>query len=209
MSFETHFFPFWERTKNVSRDTSDFNIDFLMGTIKCLLCFKTDVFHSRKISSMRRWTINSDGVAHLFDISSVVKVVLLAMCFLVFSFCLVGCDSRWDLSLSDNDSVLFNTCNQIQLSIYVSSVSPQSSFRLHSSFAESFSPKLKLLFATFDRRVICTTIQEHQRLHQHRVVDTLFRHSNNFLTVYSIGWTSTFSSCMTRMTRLPLHGVSC
>ena len=37
-------------------------------------------------------------------------------------------------------------------------------------------------FATFDRRVICATIQENQRLRQRRVVDTVFRHSNNFLT---------------------------
>ena len=82
----------------------------------------------------RRWAIDSDGVARLVEISSAVKIVLLAMCFLVFAFCLV----RWDLSLSDNDSVLFGTCNKVQLSIYVSSVFPQSGFRLHSSFAEIF-----------------------------------------------------------------------
>ena len=58
---------------------------------------------------------------------------------LVFAFCLVGCNTRWDLSLSDNDSALFGTCNQVQLLIYVSSVFPQSGFRLHSSFAEIFS----------------------------------------------------------------------
>ena len=38
------------------------------------------------------------------------------------------------LSLSDNDSVLFGTCNQVQLTIYVSSAFPQSGFRLHPSF---------------------------------------------------------------------------
>ena len=60
--------------------------------------------------------------------------------FVVFAFCLVVCNTRWDLSLSDNDSVLFGTCNhEVQLSIYVSSVYPQSGFRLHSSFAEIFS----------------------------------------------------------------------
>ena len=59
--------------------------------------------------------------------------------FVVFAFCLVVCNTRWDLSLSDNDSVLFGTCNQVQLSIYVSSVYPQSGFRLHVSFAEIFS----------------------------------------------------------------------
>ena len=62
------------------------------------------------------------------------------MCSLVFAFCLVGCYSRWDLSLSDNDSVLFGTCNQVQPSIYISSVFPQSGFRLHSCFAEDFPP---------------------------------------------------------------------
>ena len=104
------------------------------------------------------------------------------MCFLVFAFCLVGCYSRRDLSLSDNDSVLFGTCSQVQLSIYVSCVFPQSSIRLHSGFAEDFSPNRSGFFATFDRRVICTTIQEHQRLRQRRMVDTVFRHSDNFLT---------------------------
>ena len=34
--------------------------------------------------------------------------------------------------------MLFGTCNQVQLSIYFSGVLPQSGFRLHSSFAESF-----------------------------------------------------------------------
>ena len=52
--------------------------------------------------------------------------------FVVFAFCLVVCNTRWDLSLSDNDSVLFGTCNQVQLSIYFSSVFPQSGFWLHS-----------------------------------------------------------------------------
>ena len=61
------------------------------------------------------------------------------MCFLVFGFCLVGCISRWDLSLSDNNSVPFGTYHQVQLLIYLSSVFPQSGFRLHSSFAEIFS----------------------------------------------------------------------
>ena len=75
----------------------------------------------------------------LVEISSVVKVVLLAICFLVFAFCLVGCNLRWDLSLSDNDSGPFGTYHQVQLLIYLSSVFPQSGFRLHLSFAEIFS----------------------------------------------------------------------
>ena len=41
----------------------------------------TQAIHSRKLSSTRRWAIDSDGVARLDEISSVVKVVLLAMCF--------------------------------------------------------------------------------------------------------------------------------
>ena len=39
----------------------------------------------------------------------------------------------------DNDSVPFGTYHQVQLLIYLSSVFPQSSFRLHLSFAEIFS----------------------------------------------------------------------
>ena len=39
----------------------------------------------------------------------------------------------------DNDSVPFGTYHQVQLLIYLSSVFPQSGFRLHSSFAEIFS----------------------------------------------------------------------
>ena len=40
MSFETQFFPFWERTKNVLWDTNDFNIDSLMGTKKMSTVFR-------------------------------------------------------------------------------------------------------------------------------------------------------------------------
>ena len=50
---------------------------------------ETHVFHSRELSSTRTWAIDSDGVARLVEISSVVKEVLLAKCFLVFAFCLV------------------------------------------------------------------------------------------------------------------------
>ena len=49
MSFETHFFPFWERTKNVLRDTNDFNvIDSLMKTKK-----KSAVFGNSCLSQSR------------------------------------------------------------------------------------------------------------------------------------------------------------
>ena len=66
---------------------------------KCLLSFETHVFHSRELSTTRRWAIDSEGLARLVEISSVVKIVLLAMSFSVFAFGLVGCNSRWDLSL--------------------------------------------------------------------------------------------------------------
>ena len=78
--------------------------------------------------------------------------------------------------------MLFGICSQVQLSIYVSCAFLQSGFRLHSGFAKDFPPNRSGFFAISDRRVICTTIQEHQWLRQRRVVDTVFRHSNNFLT---------------------------
>ena len=72
--------------------------------------------------------------------SAVIKVVTChVLRFMVFAFCLAVCNSRWDLSLSDNDSALFGTYHQVQVLIYLSSVFPQSGFRLHSSFAEIFS----------------------------------------------------------------------
>ena len=73
-----------------------------------------------------------DGVAHLVEISSVVKVFT---CHALLGFWLLSC---WvqvkvrSLSFSDNDSVLFGTCNQVKLSIYVSIVFSQSGFRFHS-----------------------------------------------------------------------------
>ena len=85
------------------------------------------------------------------------------------------------LSESLNDSVLFGTCNQVQLSIYVSSVFSPMRFSASLRLCGGFSAEPKLLFTTFDRRVICTTIQKHQRLRQRRVVDTVFRHLNNFI----------------------------
>ena len=56
-------------------------------------------------------------------------------CHVPLGFCLRSCWVQFkvrSLSFSDNDSVLFGTCNQLQLSIYVSSVFPQSGFRPHS-----------------------------------------------------------------------------
>ena len=40
MSLETHFFPFWEQTKNVLWATNGFNIDSLMGTKKMSAVFQ-------------------------------------------------------------------------------------------------------------------------------------------------------------------------
>ena len=40
MSFETHFFPKWELTKNYLRDSNEFNTDSLLGTKKMSLVRK-------------------------------------------------------------------------------------------------------------------------------------------------------------------------
>ena len=87
MSFETHFFPFWERTKNVLRDTNEFNIDSLMGTKKMSavsrnLCLsQSGVIVDAKVSDQhRRYCAPCRNI-----MTSVVTVVLLAMCFLVFA----------------------------------------------------------------------------------------------------------------------------
>ena len=56
-------------------------------------------------------------------------------CHVPLGFCLRSCWVQFkvrSLSFSDNDSVLFGTCNQVQLSIYFSSVFHQSGFWLHS-----------------------------------------------------------------------------
>ena len=115
--------------------------------------------------------------------STVIKVVLLAMCFLVLAFCLVGCYSRWDLSLSDNDSVCYlapaaRYSSQFTFHVFF----PKAVFGFTQALRRIFRRTEVGFFVTFDRRVICTTIREHQRLRQRRVVDTVFRHSNNFLT---------------------------
>ena len=46
---------------------------------KCLLCFKVHVFHSRELSSTRRWAIGSDGVARLGEISLFLIMILCAI----------------------------------------------------------------------------------------------------------------------------------
>ena len=51
------FFPFWERTKNVLRDTNDFNIDSLMGTKKMSALFRNSqsgVIVDAKVSDRQR-----------------------------------------------------------------------------------------------------------------------------------------------------------
>ena len=122
MSFETHFFPFWERTKNVLRHTRK----------KCLLfrnsCLsQTGVIDDTKVSDRQRRCCapcrNIIGCKSSFT------------CHVPLGFCLRSCWVQFKvrfLSFSDNNSVLFGTCNQVQLSIYVSSAFPQSGFRLHS-----------------------------------------------------------------------------
>ena len=182
MSFETHFFPFWERTKNVSRDTNDFNIDSLMGKKKMSAVFRNSclsqsgVIVDTKVSDRQRRCCapcrNVIGYKSSFT------------CHVLLGSCLLSCWVLFKvrLSLSDNDSVLFGTCSQVQLSIYVSCVFPQSGFRLHSGFAKDFPPDRSGCLPHLIVEWSVQTIQEHQRLCQRRVVDTVFRHSNNFLT---------------------------
>ena len=124
--------------QNVLWDTNDFNIDSLMGTKKMSTVFRNSclsqsgVIVDAKVSDrQRRCCAPCRNVIGY-------KSSLLPMCFLVLTFYLVGCYSRWELPPSDNDSVLFGTCSQVQLSIYVSCVFPQSGFPLHSGFAEDF-----------------------------------------------------------------------
>ena len=109
MYFETHLFPFWERTKNVLRHTNECNIDSLMGKKKMSAVFRNSCLSQSggiddaKVSDRQR------------------------------RCCWVQFKGR-SLSFSDNDSVLFGICNQVQLSIYFSSVFPQSGFWLFREF---------------------------------------------------------------------------
>ena len=48
----------------------------------------------KKTKKIRLIAVYSDGVARLVEMSSVIKVVLLAMCVFVLAFCLVGCYLR-------------------------------------------------------------------------------------------------------------------
>ena len=59
---------------------------------------------------------------------------------------------------------------------------PKAVFRFTQALRRIFGTSEVGFFVTFDRRVICTTIQEHQRLRQRSVADTVFRHSKNVLT---------------------------
>ena len=122
-SFETHFFRFQERTKNVLRDTNEANIDSLMGTKEMSAVFRNSCFSQSgvivdaKVSDRQRRCCAPSRNIIGYKSSFTCHVLR----FVVFAFCLVVCNTRWDLS------------------IYVSSVYPQSGFRLHSSFAEIFS----------------------------------------------------------------------
>ena len=105
-----------------------FKVNKLSVSLFIHLCFETHVFHSRELSSTRRWAIDSDRVAHLVEISSAVKVFT---CHALLGFWLLSC---WvqvkvrSLSFSDNDSALFGTCNQVKLSIYVHLFFPKAVF---------------------------------------------------------------------------------
>ena len=62
MPFEMHFFPFWQRTKNVSRDTNEFDIDSLMEREKMSAVFRNSclsqlgVIVDAKVSE-RQWRL--------------------------------------------------------------------------------------------------------------------------------------------------------
>ena len=133
MYFETHLFPFWERTKNVLRHTNECNIDSLMGKKKMSAVFRDSCLSQSggiddaKVSDWQRrccapWrNIISCKSSFTYHVP--------------LGFCLRSCWVQFkvrSLSFSDNDSVLFGTCNQVQLSIYFSSVFHQSGFWLHS-----------------------------------------------------------------------------
>ena len=132
MSFETHFFPFGERTKSVLRHTNEFNIDSLMGAKKMSPVFRNSflsqsgVIDDTKVSDRQRRCCapcrNIIGCKSSF------------ICHVPLRFRLRSCWVQFkvrSLSFADNDSVLFGNCNKVQLSIYVSSAFPQSGFRLH------------------------------------------------------------------------------
>ena len=131
MSFETHFFPFGERTKNVLRQ-NEFNIDSVMGTKKMSAVFRNSflsqsgVIDDTKVSDRQRRCCA--------PCRNIIGCKTSFICHVPLGFCLRSCWVQFkvrSLSFSDNDSVLFGNCNQVQLSIYVSGVFPQSGFRLH------------------------------------------------------------------------------
>ena len=194
MSFETHFFPFWERTKNVLRDKNDFDIDSLMGTKKMPAVFRNSclsqsgVIVDAKVSDRQRRCCapcrNVIGYKSSFT------------CHVLLGSCPLSC---WVLfkELQGEISLFL-----IMILCYLAPATRYSSqFTFHVFFPKAvfgFTQALRRIFrriemgffATFDRRVICTTIQENQRLRQRRVVDTVFRHSNkeqkmSFETYYS------------------------
>ena len=62
MSFETHFFPFGERTKSVLRHTNEFNIDSLMGTKKMSPVFRNSFLSQSGVIDDTKVS-DRDGVA--------------------------------------------------------------------------------------------------------------------------------------------------
>ena len=135
MYFETHLFPFWERTKNVLRHTNECNIDSLMGKKKMSAVFRNSCLSQSggiddaKVSDRQRrccapWR-------------NIISCKSSFTCHVPLGFCLRSCWVQFkgrSLSFSDNDSVLFGICNQVQLSIYFSSVFPESGFWLFREF---------------------------------------------------------------------------
>ena len=100
MYFETHLFPFWERTKNVLRHTNECNIDSLMGKKKMSAVFRDSCLSQSggiddaKVSDWQRRCC-----APWRNIISCKSSFTCHVPLGFFAFGLVGCNSRGDLSL--------------------------------------------------------------------------------------------------------------
>ena len=150
------FFPFWERTKNVLRDTNDFNIDSLMGTKKMSALFRNSqsgVIVDAKVSDRQRQCCapcrNVIGYKSSFTCraSWFLPSVLLGTIqgeislFLIMILCYLALAARYSSQLT------FHVFSPKRFS---------ASLRL----CGGFSAGPKWLFATFNRRVIWAQLFE-------------------------------------------------
>ena len=96
-SFKTHFFRFWERAKNVLRDTNEVNIDSLMGTKKMSAVFRNSCFSQlgiivdAKVSDRQRRCCS--------PCRNIISCKSSFTCHVLrgFAFCLVGCNRPFAL----------------------------------------------------------------------------------------------------------------